>query len=101
MITLWPQLRTYAASLSAYGMALYASALKHAPTPLCIAGYFAGLGRWLGGVEAHIRHQIIHLIPAELGPLPQGAGNRSNHRSGVIKHGACPGVRVAAGGDSR
>ncbi len=55
-ITLWPQFRTHAATLSAYGMALYASALKHTPTPLCIAGYFACVGRWLGSAErSHTR----------------------------------------------
>src|ERR1017187_9327530 len=98
---LWPQLRTQAATLPAYRMAPYASALKHTPTPLCIAGYLAWVGRWMGSAEAYIRDQIIHLITGELGPLPYGAGNRSNHRPGVVKHGACPGVRVAVGGDPR
>src|ERR1019366_2235900 len=100
-ITLRPQFRTHAATLPAYGMALYASALEHTPTPLCIAGYLACISRWLGCAEAYIRDQIIHLITGELGPLSYGAGNRSNHRPGVVKHGACPGVRVAVGGDPR
>src|ERR1039457_2754917 len=98
---LWPQLRTQAATLPAYRMAPYASALKHTPTPLCIAGYLACVGRWLGSAEAYIRNQIIHLITGELGPSSYGAGNRSNHRFSVVKHGACPCVRVAAGGDPR
>src|SRR5450756_1410828 len=68
-ITLWPQLRTHAATLPAYGMALYASALEHTPPPLCIAGYFPCVRRWLGSAETHIRDQIIHLITGELGPL--------------------------------
>src|ERR1017187_5772783 len=68
-ITLWPQFRTHAATLPAYGMALYASALEHVPPPLCLAGYFPCGRRWLGSAEAHIGDQIIHLITGELGPL--------------------------------
>src|SRR5450759_5294006 len=58
-------------------------------------------GRWPGSTEAYIRDQIIHLITGELGTLSYAAGNRSNHRPGVVKHGACPSVRVATGGDRR
>src|ERR1019366_2027295 len=68
-ITLWSQFRTHAATLPAYRMALYASALKHTPTPLCIAGYLACLGRGLGSAHVYVRGQIVHLITGELGPL--------------------------------
>src|ERR1017187_9807957 len=78
-ITLWPQFRTHAATLPAYGMARHASALEHAPPKLCIAGYFPRVRRWLGSTETHVSDQVVHLIAGELGPLSQGAGNRSNH----------------------
>ena len=68
-IMLWPQFRTHAATLPAYGMALHASALEHGPPKLCIAGYFPCVRRRLGSAETHIRDQIIHLITRELGPL--------------------------------
>src|SRR5271165_6702446 len=68
-ITLWAQFRTQAATQPAYGMALHAPALEHAPSPRCIAWYFPCVRRWLGSAEPHIRDQIIHLIAGELGPL--------------------------------
>src|ERR1035437_10103238 len=58
-ITLWPQFRAHAATLPAYGMALYASALEHNPPPLCLARYFRCVRRWVGSAETHIRDQII------------------------------------------